>query len=126
MGEQQAAGRAADVEDKRAAGREGGRSSGLARGAAARRRRGQDDAGARSLGMVGKYAPTAADPGGVWRPLLANANVGGENVHRGAVLGAALGAAAGYTNLDRYLIDGLAARVQLASEIDAFVRTVME
>ena len=58
--QQQAAGRAADVEDKRAAGREGGRagdvedkrkagqeggqSSGLARGAAARRRRGQDDA----------------------------------------------------------------------------------
>ena len=66
--QQQAAGRAADVEDKRAAGREGGRAgdvedkraagragdvedkrgagrwSGLARGAAARRRRGQDDA----------------------------------------------------------------------------------
>jgi hypothetical protein len=38
------AGRAGDVEDKRKAGREGGESSGLARGAAARRRRGQDDA----------------------------------------------------------------------------------
>ena len=54
--QQQAAGRAADVEDKRKAGSEGGRagdvedkrkggqSSGRARGAAARRRRGQDDA----------------------------------------------------------------------------------
>jgi hypothetical protein len=38
------AGRAGDVEDKRKAGREGGESSGLARGAAARRRRGPDDA----------------------------------------------------------------------------------
>ena len=38
------AGRAGDVEDKRKAGQEGGQSSGLARGAAARRRRGQDDA----------------------------------------------------------------------------------
>ena len=50
--QQQAAGRAADVEDKRKGGRAGdvedkrgaGQSSGLARGAAARRRRGQDDA----------------------------------------------------------------------------------
>jgi hypothetical protein len=42
--QQQAAGRAADVEDKRKAGQEGGQSSGRARGAAARRRRGQDDA----------------------------------------------------------------------------------
>ena len=38
------AGHAADVEDKRKAGQEGGQSSGRARGAAARRRRGQDDA----------------------------------------------------------------------------------
>jgi len=37
-------GRAGDVEDKRKAGSEGGQSSGRARGAAARRRRGQDDA----------------------------------------------------------------------------------
>ena len=37
-------GRAGDVEDKRKAGSEGEQSSGLARGAAARRRRGQDDA----------------------------------------------------------------------------------
>jgi len=46
--QQQAAGReggrAGDVEDKRKAGSEGGQSSGRARGAAARRRRGQDDA----------------------------------------------------------------------------------
>jgi hypothetical protein len=42
--QQQAAGRAANVEDKRKAGQEGGQSSGRARGAAARRRRGQDDA----------------------------------------------------------------------------------
>jgi hypothetical protein len=37
------AGRAGDVEDKRKAGREGGESSGLSRTAAARRRHGQDD-----------------------------------------------------------------------------------
>ena len=37
------AGRAGDVEDKRKAGREGGESSGMSRTAAARRRRGQDD-----------------------------------------------------------------------------------
>jgi hypothetical protein len=36
--------RAGDGEDKRKAGREGGKTSGLARGAAARRRRGQDGA----------------------------------------------------------------------------------
>ena len=42
--QQQAAGSAADVEHKRKAGREGGQSSGRARGAAARRRRGQDNA----------------------------------------------------------------------------------
>ena len=42
--QQQAAGRAADVEDKRKAGSEGGQSSGRARGAAARRRHGHDDA----------------------------------------------------------------------------------
>ena len=47
--QQQAAGRAADVEDKRKAGQEGGQSSGRARGAAARRRRGQDDAAVISL-----------------------------------------------------------------------------
>ena len=42
--QQQAAGCAADVEDKRKAGSEGGQSSGRARGAAARRRHGHDDA----------------------------------------------------------------------------------
>ena len=47
--QQQAAGRAADVEDKRKARQEGGQSSGRARGAAARRRRGQDDAAVISL-----------------------------------------------------------------------------
>ena len=62
---------------------------------------------------------------GAWKGLLANANAGGENVHRGATLGAALGAANGADSLDPDLIAGLAAREELAAEIDAFVAAVM-
>lgn len=60
--------------------------------------------------------------GGVWSGLLANANAGGENVHRGATLGAALGAHAGDAALGPLLVDGLAARDELAAEIEDFVR----
>ena len=46
-------------------------------------------------------------------------------MHRGATLGAALGAANGADSLDPDLIAGLAAREELAAEIDAFVAAVM-
>ena len=62
---------------------------------------------------------------GAWKGLLANANAGGENVHRGATLGAALGAATGVDALDPNLVSGLAARAELAVEIDAFVTAVI-
>mmetsp|Transcript_47815 Transcript_47815/g.95806 ORF Transcript_47815/g.95806 Transcript_47815/m.95806 type:complete len:89 (+) Transcript_47815:453-719(+) len=56
--------------------------------------------------------------------LLANANRGGENVAVGALIGAVLGAAAGYSRIPPHLIDGLARsqRPALDHEIDAFAQ----
>lgn len=56
--------------------------------------------------------------------LLANANVGGENVHRGAVLGALLGAATGEAAIPAHLKDGLHDAAALRTEIDAFKAAV--
>jgi ADP-ribosyl-[dinitrogen reductase] hydrolase len=50
--------------------------------------------------------------------LLANANAGGDSVHRGAVLGMLLGAAAG--EFPENLREGLADRVALGEEIETF------
>ena len=50
--------------------------------------------------------------------LLANANAGGDNVHRGMVLGILLGAA--NHELPEYLKRGLIAFEELQTEIDAF------
>lgn len=58
--------------------------------------------------------------------MLANANVGGENVHRGAVLGAILGARAGDESLPRELKDGLYDKDEIGREIDAFVESVLQ
>lgn len=68
----------------------------------------------------------------VWRALLANANTGGENVHRGSCLGAVLGAAAAAANNSNEivsitqqsspLVTGLHDREALHREIGAFVR----
>jgi len=52
--------------------------------------------------------------------LLANANVGGDNVHRGMILGMLVGAAED-GGLPPDLRNGLAAADQLSAEIDAFV-----
>ena len=52
--------------------------------------------------LIAKYAP-----GRAWQGLLANANVGGENVHRGSVLGAILGARAGLEQLPPQMVNGL-------------------
>jgi ADP-ribosyl-[dinitrogen reductase] hydrolase len=60
-----------------------------------------------------------------WKALLANANVGGENVHRGAVLGAILGARAGNEQLPLEMIDGLHDSDALRKEIDAFIESVL-
>jgi ADP-ribosyl-[dinitrogen reductase] hydrolase len=71
------------------------------------------------LDSVVKYAPTSD----VWTGLLANANTGGENVHRGSCLGAILGATS-TKELDAKLMQGLYDREQLSREIDAFVSAV--
>ena len=53
--------------------------------------------------------------------LIANANVGGDNCHRGAVLGALLGAALGWQAIPDRWIQGLSCRVELEQEINTFV-----
>lgn len=53
--------------------------------------------------------------------LVANTNAGGDNCHRGAVLGAILGAALGMSAIPRRWIDGLTAHAQINEEIEQFV-----
>eukprot|EP00550_Attheya_septentrionalis_P004876 CAMPEP_0198298028 /NCGR_PEP_ID=MMETSP1449-20131203/39346_1 /TAXON_ID=420275 /ORGANISM="Attheya septentrionalis, Strain CCMP2084" /LENGTH=410 /DNA_ID=CAMNT_0043999183 /DNA_START=17 /DNA_END=1246 /DNA_ORIENTATION=- len=75
------------------------------------------------LDMVAKYLPRHSQ---VWDALLANANVGGENVHRGSVLGAILGARAGVDQLSNHLKTGLYPYQELDQEINAFVKAVIQ
>jgi len=58
--------------------------------------------------------------------LLANANCGGENVHRGCVLGALLGAAHGESGIPQKLKDGLKDAVEIRAEIDAFKASLIQ
>ena len=53
--------------------------------------------------------------------LVANTNVGGDNCHRGAVLGAILGAALGVEAIPRRWINGLTAQAELTNEIEQFI-----
>jgi ADP-ribosyl-[dinitrogen reductase] hydrolase len=53
--------------------------------------------------------------------LVANTNVGGDNCHRGAVLGAMLGAALGYRAIPERWIRGLRSRHELEEEIESFI-----
>jgi ADP-ribosylglycohydrolase len=53
--------------------------------------------------------------------LVANANVGGDNCHRGAVLGAILGAALGAGAIPDRWIQGLRSRGELHEEIESFI-----
>lgn len=53
--------------------------------------------------------------------VLANANAGGENVHRGLVLGALLGAQVGASGIPAKLKAGLHHHAALQKEIDSFV-----
>lgn len=55
------------------------------------------------------------------KAVLANTNVGGENCHRGAALGALMGAARGESGIPPALITGLADHAAIKKEIDAFV-----
>jgi len=68
--------------------------------------------------FAGKYASDFE------RGLLANANTGGENVHRGLVLGALLGAEAGESGIPEHLKLGLKDHAALKEEIDAFKASV--
>ena len=53
--------------------------------------------------------------------LLAQTNAGGENVARGATLGALYGAAGGMDVIPQKLIVGLADSAAIAAEIETFV-----
>ena len=78
--------------------------------------------------MISKYSQPAflKKRDGVWNALLNNANTGGENVHRAAVLGVILGARVGDENLPPQLKEGLYDKVALEEEINAFVNAVMQ
>lgn len=78
--------------------------------------------------MISKYSQPAflKKRDGIWDALLNNANTGGENVHRAAVLGVILGARVGDENLPEQLKDGLYDKVALEHEINAFVNAVMQ
>ena len=82
-----------------------------------------------TLDMLAKYTrPSFLNNGndGIWKALLANANIGGENVHRAACLGVILGARVGDENLPHELKSGLYERQALEKEIDSFVVAVMK
>ncbi len=53
--------------------------------------------------------------------IIANTNVGGENCHRGAVIGALLGGAAGREGLPKRLVEGIHDSSLLRARIDALV-----
>ena len=53
--------------------------------------------------------------------VLANTNVGGENCHRGAAVGALLGAHVGEERIPQWMKDGLSESAEITAEIDAFV-----
>ena len=53
--------------------------------------------------------------------LVANTNVGGDNCHRGAVLGAILGASLGSGAIPARWIQGLRSRAELHEEIESFI-----
>lgn len=58
------------------------------------------------------------------KALLANVNAGGDNVHRGMVMGLLLGAAA--SSIPDDLISGLTAHEELKNEIEAFAELIIK
>lgn len=82
------------------------------------------------LFMTSKYAPQANDEASKMEAafrtgVLANANRGGENVATGALMGALLGGAVGFSNLPKDLVEGLQKthRPQLDEEIEVFLQS---
>ena len=57
--------------------------------------------------------------------LLANANAGGENVARGACLGALVGAYRGKQAIPKWMLDGLYQRKRLHTDVNGFVRSTL-
>ena len=53
--------------------------------------------------------------------VLANTNAGGENCHRGAALGALMGAAHGRSGIPDSLVDGLHDSKAIGGEIEAYI-----
>ena len=58
--------------------------------------------------------------------LIANTNLGGDNCHRGAVLGALLGAGLGLAAIPERWIQGLTARAELEEEIERFIASIQQ
>ena len=74
--------------------------------------------------MILKYS-SSNQKNDVWTGLLANANAGGENVHRGSILGAVLGATMETKeDLPAKMINGLYHKDELEEEINAFVNCI--
>jgi len=67
------------------------------------------------LFMAYKYAHSVEET------VLANANAGGENVARGSLLGALIGAAHGMKGFPRWAVDGLKEGEQISDEIERFL-----
>lgn len=96
-------------------------------GSEVRRRGGQDPMVACYIGgafpallhFLWKY-----EPEGIEAALLASANAGGENVHRGAVLGSVLGAAVGVNALPHGLLAGLVHAGEIASDVESFLKSL--
>ena len=59
------------------------------------------------------------------KAVLANTNVGGENCHRGAALGALMGATVGESGIPQRFIKGLVEHEAISREIDAFTAAVL-
>lgn len=83
-----------------------------------------------SLPAVLFLAYKYAEPQQFRAALLANANVGGNTVHRGAILGAILGAAhgnqAGFRGGDTSaLLNGLYDSTSIVGEVDGFLNKVL-
>jgi len=75
--------------------------------------------------MLLKYS--TAMPNDVWTGVLANANSGGENVHRGSILGAVLGASVTMEKIPVHMmVDGLYHKDELAKEIQNFLASIMQ
>ena len=71
--------------------------------------------------MIAKY-----EPAGLWDCLLANANVGGGNTHRGSTLGAVLGVRSTSSDIGPKFQAGLYHQGERQQDIDAFCSSYIE